>query len=197
MATQPEASLPSVGPLGSIIRDNLVSMKARWWVFLLVGILLIVTGMVAISCAFTATMATMLVFGWLLLIAGAFQFVGSFGMQGWGGFFLSILLSVLYIVVGFVTINNPVAVAEVYTLFLGMFFLIDGMFRIISAVAARFEHWILTVISGVVTVALGVLIYYEWPYSGLWVIGLFVGIQLLFSGWVYFFAGLRLRNLPV
>jgi uncharacterized membrane protein HdeD (DUF308 family) len=104
--------------------------------------------------------------------------------QGWRGFLLELLSAILYLVVGVLLLVNPVAGALALTVVLAVFLIVEGIFKFIMALRVR-DHrgwgWLLA--SGILSAILGVLIWAQWPASGLWVIGLLVGIQLLFTGW--------------
>jgi uncharacterized membrane protein HdeD (DUF308 family) len=105
-------------------------------------------------------------------------------VKEWRGFLLELLSAVLYLGVGLMLLVDPLKGALALTLILAVFLLVEGIFKIITAFRVR-DHrgwgWLLA--SGIVSVVLGVMIWAQWPASGLWVIGLLVGIQLLFTGW--------------
>jgi uncharacterized membrane protein HdeD (DUF308 family) len=179
-----------------VIQEDLQELRASWFWFALLGGALIVLGAAALVYSLAATIATTLIFGWMLLIGGVFYLVGAFYTRGWGGFFLSLLAGVLHLAVGLIVINHPAEAAVVYTLVLAVFFFVEGLFRVVAALAGRFRHWGWMLLSGLVTLLLGVLIWRDWPFSGLWVVGTFVGINLIFSGASYLALGLHAKNLP-
>jgi uncharacterized membrane protein HdeD (DUF308 family) len=153
--------------------------------FLALGILLIIGGTLAIIYDVAATLLSVLFFGWLLIIVGAIEGVQSFWQPRWGGFFLHLILGILAVVVGFHLVSSPVQGALVLTLIMAIYFMVIGIFRIITALTMRFPSWGWVLLSGVITFILGILIKSQWPATGLWVIGLFIGIDLIFSGWAY------------
>ena len=73
-------------------------------------------------------------------------------------------------------------------------FLVSGVGRMLYAVAARFHDWGWALLGGLVTFLLGLMIWQSWPVSGLWVIGTFVGIDLIFRGWAWVSLALHLRR---
>jgi uncharacterized membrane protein HdeD (DUF308 family) len=197
----PSSSLPSAPgpmyPMFGVIQENVAALRHNWFWFVLLGFLLTVLGMAAISYSALTSVAAVLVFGYFLLIGGVFYIVGAFFTGAWGGFFLSLLAGVLYLATGFIVVEHPGEAALLYTLLLAVFFFVEGLFKIVAALAGRFRHrgWVL--FNGVVTLALGVMIWRDWPLSGLWVIGLFVGINLIMSGVGYMMLGLSCRQIPV
>jgi uncharacterized membrane protein HdeD (DUF308 family) len=175
---------------------ELHELRRNWGWFLVLGIGLIIVGMLAIGAAFVATLATVLTFGILMLVGGGIEIVSAFLAQRWSGFFLHLLAGVLYLVVGFFMIAHPVAAAAGLTLMLAALFLAGGLFRIILSLSHRFPGWGWTLLNGVITLLLGFLIWRGWPEAAFWVIGLFVGIELIFAGWSWVMLALAVRNVP-
>jgi uncharacterized membrane protein HdeD (DUF308 family) len=100
------------------------------------------------------------------------------------------------VIVGFLMVTRPLEVALPLTLLLAVFFLVSGFFRIFASLAMQYPSWGWALLSGVINVVLGTIIWAEWPWSGLWVIGMFVGIDMLFRGWSYVVFALAVRRLP-
>jgi len=156
----------------------------RGW-FLVLGIVLLILGVLAISYDVFTTVVSVLVFGWLLVIAGVVEIVHGFQTHRWGGFFLHLLAALLYLVVGVLFLANPLVGAASLTLFLGAFFLVAGLFEIFGTLRLKPPHMVWPLLAGIVTALLGVLLWYQWPFSGLYFIGLAVGINLIFRGWAW------------
>jgi len=181
-------------PLGGLYGYSLEDFqKNRGW-FLALGILFIIAGTLAIIYDVAATMLSVLFFGWILIAVGAIEAVQSFRQVKWGGFFLHLIGGILALVVGFHLVRSPAAGALVLTLIMAVYFLVIGIIRAVTAVTLRFPNWGWVLLSGVVTFILGILIKQQWPYSGLWVIGLFIGIDLIFSGWSYVMLALAAKK---
>jgi len=179
------------------LTENLTELRRHWFWFLLFGAALILLGLFALSCSYSATLATVFTFGVLLLVGGLLELIVSFYAGSWGGFFLALLAGVLTLVLGFIMINHPGEIAVVYTLILAVVFMASGLVRVIGSLMGRFQNWGMVLLSGIVTFILGLMVWRQWPYSGLWVIGLFVGIDLIFYGWAFVSLALRVRNLPL
>jgi uncharacterized membrane protein HdeD (DUF308 family) len=122
--------------------------------------------------------------------------VGAFWTRNWSGFFLILLMGVLYVVLGLLFVRQPVQAAEALTLLLACALMASGAFRIVGSLMHRFPQWGWVLLGGVLNLALGILIWLQWPFSGFWVIGLFVGIDMLFSGWTWVMPALRLKSWP-
>lgn len=169
-------------------------LRKQWNWFLLLGILLIILGVLAIGSSTVVTVASMVFLGALLLIGGVVQLGYSFTTRLWSGFFLSLLAGILYGVVGLVLIVHPLAGALSLTLLLAVFWIVSGIFRMIGSLATRFDHWGWVFFSGLVSLVLGIMIWSGWPETGLWVFGLFIGIDLIVYGWFWVMLALAARN---
>jgi len=171
-------------------------LRRSWGWYLVLGIALVALGAIAIGSVFWMTIASVFFFGWILLIGGVMEVVHAFWHKRWAGFFLDLLTGILYAVAGWMMITNPQESALLLTLLIAMFLVFQGVFRIVAALAVRYPHWRWVLLDGVVSLLLGVLIWRRWPISALWVIGLFVGIEMLLNGWSLVMLGLTARNLP-
>jgi uncharacterized membrane protein HdeD (DUF308 family) len=176
---------------------GLEEVRRNWGWFLVLGIALIVLGVVALAMPHVATDITILTFGWLLIIGGAFEAVAAIEARRWSGFFLHLLGGVLYVVVGILLVANPGAGALTLTLLLAALYLVEGVFQVVGAVALRFPNWGWAVFGGLITALVGALIWAQWPSSAVWVIGLFVGIDLIFRGWAWVTLALAAHHLPL
>jgi uncharacterized membrane protein HdeD (DUF308 family) len=160
------------------------ALSRNWGWLLALGILLIILGVFAIGAPVVATIAFQVMLGWLLVIGGIAEAIHAFMAQNWRGFLFELLSAILYVVVGAMLLFNPLLGAAALTLLLAVFLVVEGIFKIIMALRVR-DHrgwgWLLA--SGILSLILGAMIWAQWPTSGLWVIGLLVGIQLLFTGW--------------
>ena len=157
----------------------------HWGWFLAMGIFMVIIGTLALGSSVAVTLFSMIFLGWLMIIAGVVEAIHAFWKKAWGGLFLHLLLGVLYVVVGFMVLANPGASAISLTLIMALFFILIGIYRIILAGMMRFPHWGWVLFNGIITFILGIIIWQQWPVSGLWVIGLFIGIDLIISGWAW------------
>ena len=167
--------------------------NANW--FLALGIILIILGTIAFGRSIFVTLASMVFLGWILIIGGVVEAGQAFWQRQWGGFFLHLLGGVLYAIVGFMIVANPQTGAMALTLLIALFFLISGSFRIIGSLTMRFPEWRWILLNGIVTFLLGLLIWKKWPSSALWVIGLFIGIDLILTGWSWVMLSLTAKRL--
>ncbi len=158
---------------------NMPHRSVMWYVF---GIILVIMGLMLLSAPIIATFATILAIGSLLIAAGILHLIIAFFDRRSDHLWLHLVIAMFTLLVGILMVFNLGVTALALTLLLGLYFLGSGVFRIIGALTARFNGWGWYVFSGVISFLLGILILAHWPSASLWVIGLFVGIDLLFAG---------------
>ena len=168
-------------PTGMIM-PGMDEVRRHWGWVLALGILLFILGLAATSAAATTTMLTILMIGVVLLISGLFETVSAFREAHYGGFWMHLFTGILDLVCGALLIAYPGAGALTLTLILAIFFLVGGAMRAISALMIDLPNGGWAVLSGVVDVVLGFFLLTSWPVSGLWFLGLAVGIGLIFRG---------------
>jgi len=155
----------------------------RWGWFLALGILLIILGFVALVFTPAATLATVLVLGWLMFFSGIVEAVQAFHTRGWGGALLHVVGAVLGILIGLLVVTHPIAGALAWTLLFASFLTVIGLFRMIAAIWLRYRSWGWAVFDGIVTLVLGLVVWVGLPWSGFWFLGLALGIELMLRGW--------------
>ncbi len=158
------------------------------------GFFLIILGSIALTSVFWSTMASVVLFGALLVAAGSAMVLNAFWSAGWKGFFGELVGGILAAVVGWFIITNPILGAASLTLLLALYFSVSGLFKIASAIIYHLEHWGWLLFNGVVSLALGLLILAQWPVASLWVLGMFLAIDLMVSGWTSVMLSLALRK---
>ena len=176
-----------------MLRHELHNLREQWWCFLLLGAAMVVLGSLCIVQPFIATIASILFLGFLLLAGGITQIVSSFWAGKWSGMLLHLLIGVLYAVVGYMIVDAPDINMFVLTKFIAIFLIIAGVFRIVTALVTRFHGWGWVLLNGGVTLLLGLVINRQLPEAAFWVIGLFIGIELIFNGWAWIMLALGLR----
>ena len=159
-------------------------MYKHWGYFLASGIAFLALGTIALAYTVLTTLASVFVFGVVLLIGGIFQTGHAFKMSTskWSGFLLDLLIGVLYVITGLLMAVHPLAGAQSLTLLLASFFLVVGVFRTMGAVILRPPSWGWLLVSGIITFLLGILVWIQWPESALWLIGTLVAIDMIFNG---------------
>jgi uncharacterized membrane protein HdeD (DUF308 family) len=178
-----------------VIVGTTPEMVHHWGWFLAFGIVLIVLGIAAIVRSVTATVVSMVFFGWLLVFASIAEFVTAFMVGNWSGFFLHLLAAILFGIIGVLMLVKPTISAEVWTFVMAVFFLIGGLYQLIASAWTHLPGWGWHAANGALASIMGVLIMMQWPVSGLWVIGLFIGIDLIFYGGAWINLALNLHKM--
>lgn len=175
---------------------ELETVRKNWGWFLFWGISLVVLGLLAIGTAGLTTLISVFFLGVLIFIGGVVILIDSFTFwrHHWGSFLLHLVMGALYLVGGFLLLKNPLMGAMVLTLTLGVMYVVLGVFRIFSTTALQLPGWGWALFSGIITLVLGLLILTHWPETSLFIIGLFVGIELVFIGWAYIMLSLSARK---
>ena len=167
--------------------------KSGW--IIAFGVVYIIAGIIALGSVVLATVATVFVVGIMMVIAGVAEVINAFQIKTWGRFLLWLLLGALYIVAGLITFENPLLAAAILTLFLGIALIASGIMRIVLAFSMQaVMPWIWVLLSGVITLLLGLVIVAHWPVSSLYILGLFLGIDLVLAGASWIGIGLGLKR---
>jgi uncharacterized membrane protein HdeD (DUF308 family) len=180
--------------LGEVSGLEPLRAKSGWIIAL--GVIYIIGGIIALGSVVLATVATVFVVGIMMLIAGVAEVINAFQIKTWGKFILWLLLGALYIVAGFLTFENPLLAAAFLTLFLGISLIVSGIMRVVLAFSMQQTMpWIWVLLSGIITILLGLVIVAHWPVSSLYILGLFLGIDLVIAGvgWIGIGFGLKRR----
>jgi uncharacterized membrane protein HdeD (DUF308 family) len=167
--------------------------KSGWIIAL--GVVYIVAGIIALGSVVLATVATVFVVGIMMVIAGVAEVINAFQIKTWGKFLLWVLLGALYIVAGFITFENPLLAAAILTLFLGIALIASGIMRIVLAFSMQaVMPWIWVLLSGIITLLLGLVVVAHWPVSSLYILGIFLGVDLVLAGASWIGIGLGLKR---
>lgn len=173
---------PSSGNIPAAIKR---AMHDHWRLFLGEGAVLIVLGVAAMVLPLMAGLATTVFLGWLFLIAGGVGLVATLKARTAPGFGWSLLSAVAALVAGGVLVWNPLQGLITLTYVLTAFFIFDGVFMIILAIAHRSElsgRWEWLLINGIVDLVLAGVVISGMPGTLAWALGLLVGIDLVFGG---------------
>ncbi|MFA5522352.1 MAG: HdeD family acid-resistance protein [Castellaniella sp.] len=183
------SSFPSMDP-----QSPLQLVKDRWGWFVGLGVVLVITGLLASWHVLTAALVSVIFVGILMLIAGVAMLVNAWRMKGWGGFLLWTLSGVLYLGAGALAFYNPLVGAAVLTLLLGASLIGSGAFRLWVWFQNRAQPgWQWLAFSGAISLLAGLLIALGWPDNSVFILGFLLAIDLAFQGVTLIMLGLALR----
>jgi uncharacterized membrane protein HdeD (DUF308 family) len=171
------------------------ALRAKWRWIVALGVVYVLAGVIALSSVALATLAKVVIVGVMMLVAGASEVFNAFQMKSWSKFLLWILLGGLYIVAGLLTLENPFLAAVALTLVLGAVLVFSGLTRIVLAFNMKEGgHWTWVLLSGIVTVFLGLVVLSHWLASSVYILGLFLGVDLIVAGVSWIRIGVDLQG---
>ncbi len=159
-------------------------LQTHWKLFAAEGIFFIILGTIAIIVPHIFTLAIALFLGWLLLIAGIIQIIRALSMINMPGFNLWFFIGLLQAVIGYFLVTEPSEGAMTLTMLLTVFFAMEGIAKISLAFMMRpLARWNWVLFGGATSLLLAIIILMGWPGTALWVLGLLLGINMIFLGW--------------
>ena len=170
-------------------------LKKNWAWMLSLGIVMVILGVIGLGMTVLFNEIVVMYFGFLLLFGSGVQLMQAFRAEAWKGRVWHVLIALVYIVGGIIAVTEPVIAGMTLALLIAWTLIVIGVLRLVMALQMRgAAGWLWTLLGGVLSVVLGVMIINEWPQSGLWVIGLFVAIEILFAGWSQIMIALAAKN---
>lgn len=172
------------------------AVRSNWGWFLALGIAFILGGLCAFLAPFVASLVVTGVVAAVLVLIGAFQIIQAWGTKSWSGFLWQLVIGLVMLIGGIAIYINPIAGAFALTLFVAASFLAKGVFQIMLGLRIRpHDAWGWMVAAGIVALLVGGMILMDFPFSGIYALGLLAGISLMFTGWAYLALALAARRL--
>lgn len=160
-----------------------------------IGVVLVIVGFLAIGSPLVAGLSVSVFVGVMLLIGGIGQLALAFKAGSFGKGLLLIIVGIAAALAGLLMITQPASGLASLTIFLAVYFFATGIVESFWAFQIKpAKGWGWTLFSGIVTVLLGLMIWRQFPISGVWAIGTLVGIRMLFSGWTLIMFGSAARG---
>jgi uncharacterized membrane protein HdeD (DUF308 family) len=155
--------------------------RSRGW-RLTLGLSLVVLGVLSLAFTSLASVASAVLLGLALLTGCGVVLIGLFRSESVVEAILTLILGGMLLFTGVALLVDPVRALTAITTVIGTYLLLAGVARIVIALFNRRGPWGWAIVHGVVSLLLGILIFAKWPVSGLTVVGLFVGIELVVVG---------------
>jgi len=188
-------AIPSAATLTASTGLGRRTIAPRWGWFVALGIILIALGIVAWFDVVAVTFASVIFIGAALLVGGIVEIVHAFATKDWSHFLLNALIGVLWIAGGGMIMLEPVGGTLVLTILIAASLIVGGIIRSIIAIQHRdMQGWWLLLLGGIVSVVVGVMLYATLPWSGFWVLGTLVAVELVINGVAWLQFGLALRR---
>lgn len=170
-----------------------VLQRHRGWLFA-IGCVLVLLGIIGLGMEIALTIVSMYFFAAIMMISGLSHFADAFKNKRWEGAVWQIFIAILYLISTCIILYDPLLASTVITALLAWTLIIIGAVRIAMSFTLRgSKGWGWIFFAGITSLILGILILAHWPMTGLWVIGMFIAIDMLVSGWTYIFTAITLR----
>lgn len=167
----------------------------NWVLLLIAGIIALLGGILALFNPLAATLTAVMLTGWILVFVGVIEIIGVFSATGWGARLLALVLGVLTVLLGLYILGNPIISAVVLTWIVGIFFLATGATKVVLSFGMRGTGYFWVVmLSGIVSVVLGVMVLSNFPYSAASILGIVLAVELISTGVANIALSLRLRE---
>lgn len=177
--------------------EKMITLRQNWRWLLALGILLIILSSASIALPQVEVLTIETLLGWLLVFGGVAQAIHASKSRNWGEFLPELLISILYLTIGILLLAYPLKDVLTLTLFLAAFLIVEGIFKAVIALRLRrSKNWEWLLLSGIVALLIGLLLWIEWPDAAGWAIGLLVGIDLLFHGCSLVMMAVAARHSP-
>jgi uncharacterized membrane protein HdeD (DUF308 family) len=158
-----------------------VKRHSLW--YLIQGVLMVLGGVLALVYPIVSSVAVVLFLGWVLIISGVVQGISLIGAQQVPHFWLQLISVVLSVIVGVLFVRQPGEGFLAITLLLIVFFMVEGISKLVFALTIRpFPKWGWVLASGVVGILLSLFLWASLPVTAIWLLGVLLGIQLICEG---------------
>jgi uncharacterized membrane protein HdeD (DUF308 family) len=175
--------------------EGIRTLRAKWGWIVAFGAIALIAGVIALGSVVMATASAVMIVGFMMLMVGVVEIIAAFRVRSWGRFAFWLLLGILYGAAGIICLQNPFVAATILTLMLGIALIVSGILRVF--LATQMKHgtpWGWIVFSGILSFLLGLMIVAHWPASSFFVLGIFLGVDLIFIGVGWITMGLALKR---
>jgi uncharacterized membrane protein HdeD (DUF308 family) len=188
----------SLDAAAEVFRDAMRQTVKRYslW-YLIQGVLLVVAGIFAIIYPVISSVAVIVLLGWLLIISGVVQGLSLIGARHVPHFWLQLISFVLAIVIGVLFLREPAEGLLTVTLLLIVFFMMEGISKVVFALTIKpFPNWGWVLASGLVGIALSLILWASLPVTAVWLVGLLLGLELISVGTALAWMAWQVRSAP-
>ena len=158
------------------------------------GVMAIVLGIFAMLAPGLTGFSVVLLLGGIVLVGGILRIIWAFQAGSFGKGLLMFAIGGLTLLCGIALLAHPLFASGVLTIILALYFILDGISEIVAAMRLRpGSGWML--FGGIVSILLGIMIWGQFPLSGVWAIGILLGIKLFFVGLIMVMGGSAVRSM--
>lgn len=183
-------------PAKKPVKKKLTQEQNRNWPLLMgLGIIFVLFGCLGLSMVVGVTLVSILFIGLLFMVSGIIQFVDVFRSREWNVAVWHGFVALFYLIGGGLIIYDPLLASTIITALIAWTLILIGVVRLVMAIKlhnAVGAIWL--ALASIAAIALGGIILMQWPVSSLWIIGLFVSIELLVTGFSYIFTAFSMNR---
>jgi uncharacterized membrane protein HdeD (DUF308 family) len=147
------------------------------------GVISLILGLLAIAAPAFTGLSVLVSVGFLVMGGGVLRMLWAFGAGTFGKGLLAFAIGVLTLLCGIVLVTNPLFTSGFLTILIAICLFADGLAELVGSFSLgpnSGRGWL--IIGGIASMVLAVMIWRQFPFSGLWAIGVFLGVKLLFVG---------------
>jgi uncharacterized membrane protein HdeD (DUF308 family) len=160
------------------------------------GVIAIILGILAMMMPGLTGVSVVFFLGWIVLLAGIVRMIWAFQAASLGRGMLMFAIGLLTLLAGLSLLANPLFASGLLTIMLAVYFILDGIGEITAGIKVRpTAGWGWLLFGGIVSLLLGLMIWRQFPLSGLWAVGILLGIKLFFIGLIMVTAGSAVRSI--
>ena len=181
---------------GQVLSPDADALRGKSGWIAALGVVFVIGGAIALSSIAMTTVVSVFLVGVIMVVCGVAEVFNALQLRSWGKMAFWLLVGLLYIVAGILTFENPLLAAKALTLFLGASLIVAGIAKIIVASDTKGRpSWYFIVLGGVVTLLVGAVILAKWPFGSLYILGIFLAVDLIVTGggWIAFGLGMKPR----
>lgn len=146
------------------------------------GVVSVLSGLLALVFTGLTSLFTAIAIGWFYIFSGIALIIVAFRMRKVGGFWSPFIFGILFVIGGICIVSRPLINMEILTLLIAMMMLVTGISKLVSCFIEKFKNKGMLFFSAVISIICGLMILFSWPFSGFWVLGTLVGVDLIFWG---------------
>ncbi len=178
-----------------VASEIVAEVRKHRWLYIFEAILLIILGILAITIPGLFTLATEMFIGWMFILVGLVTGYRAIQSRSAPGFWPSLFSSLVSLVLGVLLLVYPLQGVITLTILLAIFFLLQGIAQLVYAIQLKpINAWGWFFVSGLINLAMAAIIWYGWPSTAIWVIGLLVGINFLMFGFTLLFLMMSVKK---
>ncbi len=170
-------------------------LQGKWGWIVAMGVIFLVTGTAALYHVTTATLVAVIWIGASMVVAGVMELITAFQIRDWSRSIFIGLVGALTVFAGFITWRQPAMAAVTITMLIAIALIAGGILKLIVAYHIRdLGPWGMVALSGLISILIGAMLIAQWPFSGMYALGLFLALGLIVEGVGWLMMGFAVKG---